>query len=325
MTVIGIGKPGGPDVLRAEQRPVPRPGPSEILIAVAAAGVNRPDVLQRQGRYARPPGAADYPGLEVAGSVVALGSDAKRYRIGDRVTALLPGGGYADYAVAHESVTLPVPAGFSDIEAAALPETFFTVWSNLFDQGGLKAGEWLLVHGGTSGIGTTAIQMAKAFGARVAATAGSPRKCEACRALGADRAINYRDQDFVEEVKDATGGVGVNMVLDMVGGSYVNRNYDAAALGARILQIATMAGTKAEIDMRKLMIKRLIHTGSTLRPRPVVEKAAIAAQLEAHVWPKLAAGVIRPVIQETFPLREAARAHAAMELSDHIGKLMLVI
>ena len=325
MTVIGLDGFGGPDVLQPVIRMVPKPGHDEVLIRVTAAGVNRPDILQRQGRYAPPPGAPDFPGLEIAGIVVETGRSVTRHAVGERVTALLPGGGYAEYALAHESVTLPAPKGLSDVEAAALPETFFTVWSNLFDQGRLEAGEWLLVHGGSSGIGTTAIQLAKAFGAKVMATAGSAQKCDACRRLGADVAINYRDQDFVAEAKAATNDKGVDVILDMVGGSYVNRNYDAAAPDGRILQIATMAGAKAEVDIRKLMQKRLIHTGSTLRPRPVVEKAAIAAALYQHVWPLLEEGRLKPVIHEIFPLRSASRAHAAMELSDHIGKLMLVI
>ena len=325
MTVIGLDGFGGPDVLQPVISMVPKPGHDEVLIRVTAAGVNRPDILQRQGRYAPPPGAPDFPGLEIAGIVVETGRSVTRHAVGERVTALLPGGGYAEYALAHESVTLPAPKGLSDVEAAALPETFFTVWSNLFDQGRLEAGEWLLVHGGSSGIGTTAIQLAKAFGAKVMATAGSAQKCDACRRLGADVAINYRDQDFVAEAKAATNDKGVDVILDMVGGSYVNRNYDAAAPDGRILQIATMAGAKAEVDIRKLMQKRLIHTGSTLRPRPVAEKAAIAAALHQHVWPLLEEGRLKPVIHEIFPLRSASRAHAAMELSDHIGKLMLVI
>ena len=324
MTVIGLDGFGGPDVLKPETRPVPRTGTNEVLIKVAAAGVNRPDILQRQGRYAPPPGAPDYPGLEVAGIVVALGVGTTRVALGERVAALVPGGGYAEYAIAHEALCLPAPSNLSDVEAAALPETFFTVWSNVFDQGRLKAGEWFLVHGGTSGIGTTAIQLAKAFGARVIATAGSNAKCDACRALGADVAINYRDQDFVAEAKAATGEKGVDVILDMVGGAYISRNYEAAALEGRILQIATMAGPKAEVDIRKLMQKRLTHTGSTLRPRPVPEKAAIARSLKEHVWPLIEAGTVKPVIHEIFPLRSASRAHAAMELSDHIGKLMLI-
>ena len=240
------------------------------------------------------------------------------------MVALLPGGGYAEYAVAHESVTLRSPSVLSDVESAALPETFFTVWSNIFDQGRLAAGEWFLVHGGSSGIGTTAIQLAKAFGAKVIATAGSAKKCAACRDLGADVAINYRDQDFVAEAKASTDGKGVDVILDMVGGDYVVRNYEAAAIDGRILQIATMAGAIAEVDIRMLMQKRLIHTGSTLRPRPVAEKALIAAALETHVWPLLEQGTVKPVVHEIFPLRSAYRAHAVMELSDHIGKLMLI-
>ena len=323
MTAIGLNGFGGPEVLQPETRPVPQPGAQEILIKVAAAGVNRPDVLQRQGKYPAPKGAPDFPGLEVAGTIEAVGPDATLHTLGDRVTALLPGGGYAEYAVAHQSLALPVPDGLSDLEAASLPETFFTVWSNVFDSGKLRSGEWFLVHGGTSGIGVTAIQMAKAFGARVIATAGSAAKCGACVRLGAELAINYREEDFVEAVKAATDGAGANLILDMVGGPYVSRNYEAASMDGRIVQIATLLGPRPEVDVSRLMQKRLVHTGSTLRPKPVAMKAAIAASLRTHVWPLIDRRVIVPVIHETFPFREASRAHAAMEQGDHIGKLML--
>lgn len=323
MTAIAITEPGGPMVLKPEKRPLPQPGPGEILIRVKAAGVNRPDVLQRQGAYPPPPGASDLPGLEVAGEVAALGEGVKRWHAGDPVTALTPGGGYAEFCLVHESNALPVPHGFTFTEAAAVPETFFTVWHNVFQRGGLKAGETFLVHGGTSGIGTTAIQLAKAFGARVIATAGSADKCEACTRLGADRAVNYRSEDFVAAVKDATGGKGADVILDMVGGDYIGRNYDAAAVDGRIVQIAFMQGAKANADFSKLMIKRLTHTGSTLRPRSVEFKADIAAELERQVWPLLAERRIAPVMDMIFPLREAWRAHERMQEGEHIGKIVL--
>lgn len=325
MTAIGMDAPGGPEVLRPETRPLPRPGAGELLVRLAFAGVNRPDVLQRQGGYAPPPGASDIPGLEIAGTVVAAGPGTTRFRIGDQVCGLVAGGGYAQFCTVHESNALPLPAGLSLIEAAALPETFFTVWSNVFERAALKPGETILIHGGTSGIGTTAIQLAKAFGATVFATAGSDDKCEACRALGADLAINYRTQDFVAEAKAATGGKGVNVILDMVGGPYIQRNYDVAATDGRIVQIAFLQGAKVQIDFMRLMLKRLTHTGSTLRSRAVSEKAALAAELEAKVWPLLAAGRCKPVIHATFPLAEAAKAHALMESSTHVGKIMLEI
>jgi NADPH:quinone reductase len=323
-TVIAIA-PGGPEVLQIGERPTPQPREGEILIKVEAAGINRPDVFQRQGHYPPPPGAPDILGLEVAGTVVALGAGAARHRIGDKVLALLPGGGYAEYARVHESNALPVPAGLSMVEAGAIPETFFTVWTNVFDSGGLKAGETLLVHGGTSGIGTTAIMLAKAFGAQVVATAGSPDKCAACSALGADFAIDYRSQDFVTETLKATEQKGADIILDMVGGDYVARNYAAAAFRGRIVQIATLNGVRATIDLRLLMQKRLVHTGSTLRPRSVAEKAQIAAGLNEKVWPLLAAGRCKPLIDSTFPLAEAAKAHARMESSAHIGKIVLTV
>jgi NADPH2:quinone reductase len=325
MTAIAICAPGGPEVLVPEQRPVPAPGPTEVLVKVRAAGVNRPDVMQRKGQYPPPPGAPDIPGLEIAGEVVAAGGKVSRWKIGDKICALVVGGGYAEYCLADEATALPVPKGFSFVEAAALPETFMTVWHNVFERGGLKAGETLLVHGGSSGIGTTAIMLAKAFGARVIATAGSPEKGEACKKLGADVAVDYNKEDFVAATKQATGGHGADLILDMVGGDYVDRNYDAAALEGRVVQIATQKGTKVTVDLRRLMLKRLTHTGSTLRARPVAEKAAIARALEAKVWPLLSAGKVKPVIDSTFPLAKAADAHARMETSAHIGKIILEV
>jgi putative PIG3 family NAD(P)H quinone oxidoreductase len=323
MTAITITEPGGPMVLKAEKRPLPEPGAGEILIRVKAAGVNRPDVLQRQGAYPPPPGASDLPGLEVAGEVAALGEGVKRWRAGDAVAALTPGGGYAEFCLVHETNALPVPHGFTFTEAAAIPETFFTVWHNVFQRGGLKAGETFLVHGGTSGIGTAAIQLAKAFGARVIATAGSAEKCEACTKLGADVAVNYRGEDFVTAVKGASEDKGADVILDMVGGDYIGRNYDAAAVDGRIVQIAFLQGAKASADFSKLMIKRLTHTGSTLRPRSVEFKAGIAAELERQVWPLLAERKIAPVMDMIFPLREAWRAHERMQEGEHIGKIVL--
>ncbi|MEX0752944.1 MAG: NAD(P)H-quinone oxidoreductase [Xanthobacteraceae bacterium] len=317
--------PGGPDALVPEQRPVPAPGPGEILVKVAAAGVNRPDVMQRQGLYPPPKGAPDIPGLEIAGEVVALEPDAKRWKIGDKVMALVVGGGYAEYCLAHEGHALPVPAKLSLVEAAAVPETFFTVWHNVFERGALRSGETLLVHGGTSGIGTTAIQLAKAFGANVIVTAGSPEKCEAARKLGADLAINYRTEDFVAATKSATGGKGADVILDIVGGDYIERNYEAAAVEGRIVQIAFQGSTRATVDFRRIMLKRLHHTGSTLRSRSVADKSAIARAIEAKVLPLLAEGRVRPVIDSTFPLAQAAAAHARMESSEHIGKIVLTI
>jgi NADPH2:quinone reductase len=325
MTAIAIPKPGGPEALKPETRPLPKPGPTEVLVQVGAAGVNRPDVMQRMGMYPPPPGAPDIPGLEIAGAVVALGDKVTRFRVGDKVTALVPGGGYAEYCVADEAIALPLPNGLSMIEAAALPETFFTVWHNMMERGALKAGETVLIHGGTSGIGTTAIMIAKAFGAKVIATAGSAEKCEACRKLGADVAINYKADDFVAATKAATGGRGADLIIDIIGGDYVDRNFEAAALEGRIVQVSVQQGTKATVDMRRLMQKRLTHTGSTLRPRPVVEKAAIARGLLAKVWPLIEAGKIRPVIDSTFPLADAPKAHARMESSAHIGKIVLVV
>lgn len=323
MTAIAIPSPGGPRALKPETRPVPQVGAGEVLIRVRAAGVNRPDVQQRKGAYPPPPGASDLPGLEVAGEIAALGEGATRWRVGNTVCALTPGGGYAEYVAVHESNVLPLPHGFTFTEAAALPETCFTVWHNVFQRGGLKEGETLLVHGGTSGIGTTAIQLGSAFGAQVIATAGSAEKCETCLRLGASHAINYREDDFVAAVKAATDGKGANVILDMVGGDYVGRNYSAAAVEGRIVQIATMGGAVASADFSKLMVKRLTHTGSTLRPRSTEFKGQIAAELEAKVWPLLAGRRIAPVMDMIFPLREAWRAHERMEEGDHIGKIVL--
>jgi putative PIG3 family NAD(P)H quinone oxidoreductase len=323
MTAVAISEPGGPMVLKPERREVPQPGPGEIVVRVHAAGVNRPDVLQRRGVYPPPPGASDLPGLEVAGEVAALGDSESRWRVGDQVCALTPGGGYAEYVRVPAGHVLPVPAGFTYTEAAALPETFFTVWHNVFERGGLKEGESFLVHGGSSGIGTAAIQLASAFGARVIATAGSKEKCDACLKLGAERAVNYREEDFVAVAKDATAGRGVNVILDMVGGAYVSRNYDAASMDGRIVQIATLGGAMANADISKLMVKRLVHTGSALRPHTVEFKNALAAALEVQVWPLLATRRVAPVMDMIFPLREAWRAHERMEEGDHIGKIVL--
>jgi NADPH2:quinone reductase len=324
MTVIGIKAPGGPEMLVPEERAVPTPGAGEILVKVAAAGVNRPDVMQRQGLYPPPPGASDIPGLEIAGEVVALGSNVKRWKIGDRVFALVIGGGYAEYCLAHESHALPL-SGLPMVEAAAIPETFFTVWHNMVERGALKSGETFLVHGGSSGIGTTAIQLAKQLGARVITTAGSAEKCDACRKLGADVAINYKTEDFVAMTKAATADKGADVILDMVGGNYVARNYEAAAVEGRIVQIAFQGSPKATVDFRRLMLKRLHHTGSTLRARSIADKDAIRAAVEDKVLPMLTAGKVKPVIYKTFPLREASAAHALMETSAHIGKIVLTV
>jgi NADPH2:quinone reductase len=324
MTAIGIKAPGGPEMLVPEQRAVPTPGPGEILVKVVACGVNRPDVMQRMGLYPPPPGAPDIPGLEIAGEIVALSANVKRWKIGDRVMALVIGGGYAEYALAHEGHALPVGT-LSMIEAAGIPENYLTVWHNVFERGQLKSGETLLVHGGSSGIGTTAIQLAKQFGARVIATAGTQEKCTACRELGADIAINYKTEDFVSATKAATGDQGADVILDMVGGDYIARNYEAAAVEGRIVQIAFQASPKATVDFRRIMLKRLHHTGSTLRSRSVADKSAIARAVEDNALPLLAAGKIKPVIFKTFPLNQAASAHALMESSAHIGKLVLTL
>jgi NADPH:quinone reductase len=325
MTAIAIRTPGGPEVLTPEQRPVPTPGTGEILVKVAAAGVNRPDVMQRMGQYPPPPGAPDIPGLEIAGEVAACGPQVTRWKVGDKVMALVVGGGYAEYCLAHETHALPVPPDLSLVEAAAIPETFFTVWYNAFERGRLAAGETVLIHGGTSGIGTTAIQLAKAFGAHAIATAGTPEKCEACRKLGAEAAFNYKTEDFVEATKKATGGRGADLILDIVGGDYIERNYEAAAVEGRILQIAFQSSPRATVDFRRLMVKRLTHTGSTLRARAIADKAAIARAVEAKVLPLIAAGRVKPVIDSTFALREAAAAHARMDSSQHIGKIVLTL
>jgi NADPH2:quinone reductase len=324
MTAIGIREAGGPDMLEPQQRPVPKPGADEILIKVIAAGVNRPDVMQRQGLYPPPPGAPDIPGLEVCGTVAALGEGATRWTLGDTVMALVIGGGYAEYCLAHERHALPI-GNLTAVEAAAVPETFFTVWHNVFERGGLKRGETLLVHGGSSGIGTTAIMLAKNFGARVIVTAGSAEKCDACRKLGADVAINYKTEDFVIVTKSATGDKGADVILDMVGGDYIARNYEAAAVEGRIVQIAFQGSPKADVDFRRIMLKRLHHTGSTLRARSVADKGAIARAVEANALPLIAAGKIRPVIDSTFPLAKAAEAHKRIEASGHIGKIVLTV
>src|SRR5258706_14788763 len=313
MTAIAIRAPGGPDMLVPEDRPVPTLEQGEVMVRVIAAGVNRPDVVQRMGHYPPPKGATDIPGLEIAGEVVALGPEARRWKIGDKVMALVVGGGYAEFCPAHESHCLPVPPNLTMAEASAIPETFFTVWHNVFERGKLKAGETLLVHGGSSGIGTAAIQLAKAFGARVIVTAGSTAKCDACRKLGADVAINYKSEDFVAATKAATAGKGADVILDMVGGDYIERNYEAAAVEGRVVQIAFQGSPKATVDFRRIMLKRLTHTGSTLRARSVVDKGAIARAVEKNALPLLTSGRVRPVMDSTFPLRKAADAHARME------------
>jgi NADPH2:quinone reductase len=325
MTVIAIPKPGGPEALVPEERAVPSPGTGEILVKVAAAGVNRPDVRQRQGTYPPPKGAPDVPGLEIAGEVAAIGAGVSRWKVGDRVCALVVGGGYAEYCLAYEPHALPVPPQLSMVEAAAIPETFFTCWVNMFMRASVRAGDWVLVHGGTSGIGTTAIMLAKAFGAKVVTTAGSDEKCEAAKKLGADVTVNYKTQDFVAVTLEASGGAGANLIVDIVGGDYVSRNYDAAADSATIAQVSFLSSPKATANFGNLMRKRLHHTGSTLRPRTVAEKAEIARGLEEKVWPFIAAGKIKPVVDSTFPLSEAAAAHARMESSVHIGKIVLTV
>jgi putative PIG3 family NAD(P)H quinone oxidoreductase len=323
MPVIEIASPGGPEQLRLASRPVPNPQEGEVLIRVIAAGVNRPDVMQRQGFYAPPPGASDIPGLEVAGEIVAIGAKVTGLAVRDRVTALLAGGGYAGYALAAAALCLPIPHGLSMVEAAALPETVFTVWTNLFERGGCKAGDIVLVHGGTSGIGTIAIQLANALGARVFATAGGHDKARACEKFGAVRGIDYRTEDFVEVIQRETDGAGADVILDMVSGSYVARNMAAAAMFGRIVNIAALGGVRVQIDVSVIMHKRLTLTGSTLRSRPVSQKAAIADAVRHSVWPLLAAGRVRPIIHSAFPLAEASAAHALMETSTHIGKIVL--
>jgi NADPH:quinone reductase len=325
MTVIGISKPGGPEVLLPETRAVPTPGPDEILIKVMAAGVNRPDVAQRMGHYPPPPGASDLPGLEVAGEVVAVGQNARRHTLGDKVMSLVAGGGYAQYCIAQDAQAMAVPPSLPIEQAGATPETLMTVWHNVFERGGLKEGETLLIHGGSSGIGTMAIQLAKAFGAKVIVTVGSKEKADACTRLGADHAINYKTQDFVAEVKTITAGHGANVILDMIGGDYIERNYEPAAVDGRVVQIAFLGGPKATVNFTKLMVKRLTHTGSTLRPRSNADKAKMVAAIEDKVLPLIRSGRIKPLMDSRFPLEKASDAHRRMETSEHIGKIVLTL
>lgn len=325
MKAVEIAAPGGPEVLRLGERPVPVPAAGEVLIKVVAAGVNRPDVEQRKGTYPPPPGASDIPGLEIAGTVAAIGPGADGLKLGDAVCALVSGGGYAEYCTAPVPQCLPVPKGLGMVEAASLPETFFTVWQNVFDRARLKGGETILIHGGSSGIGTTAIQMAKAMGARVLVTAGSAEKCEACVKLGADRAINYNTEDFAEVTLAETKKKGADVILDMIGGKYFERNIAALAIEGRLSVIALLGGRDAKLDLGLLLRKRLTVVGSVLRARPVAEKGAVAASLKREIWPHLAAGKIKPVIDSTFPLADAAKAHARMESSAHVGKIVLKI
>ncbi|MGD9829593.1 MAG: NAD(P)H-quinone oxidoreductase [Hyphomicrobiaceae bacterium] len=325
MNAITMTGQGGPEVLALSRLPVPTPGPGQILVKVAAAGVNRPDVIQRQGAYPPPKDHSPLLGLEIAGTVAALGQGTTRYQVGEEVCALVNGGGYAEYCLAEEGAALPIPAGLDLVHAAAVPETFFTVWHNVFERGALQPGEWFMVHGGTSGIGTTAIQLAKAFGAHVIATAGSDDKCRTVRELGADRAVNYKSEDFVAVAKEVTGGKGVNVILDMVGGDYIERDIIAAADDGRIVQIAFLSGPVAKVNFARLMVKRLVLTGSTLRPRTREVKAGIAQALEAKAWPLLATGRIKVVLDSTFPLAEAAEAHRHMETSAHVGKIVLTV
>jgi NADPH:quinone reductase len=324
MRAIEIAQPGGPDALQPVTRMMPQPGAGEVLVQVAAAGVNYADTLQRRGRYPLAPGTPDIPGLEVSGTIVRVGDSVEGWRIGDRICALLAGGGYADYCLAPAPQCLPVPAGMDFVSAAAIPEAFFTVWTNVFESGGLKSGETFLVHGGSSGIGTTAIQLARAFGALVYATAGSPAKCEACERLGAAHAVNYRSEDFVAAIRTLTQGRGVDLILDMVAGDYFARNLDLLVMGGRLVQIGYFKSPKVELDLSMIMRKRLIVTGSVLRPRSIAEKGAIAAALRTHVWPLLERGVVRPVIQATYPLTGASQAHRTLEEGAHIGKIVLV-
>ncbi|MEO1161379.1 MAG: NAD(P)H-quinone oxidoreductase [Pseudomonadota bacterium] len=325
MTAIEISQPGGPEVLKPATLPTPAPDAGEVLIKVAAAGVNRPDVLQRMGAYPPPPGASEIPGLEIAGEVVALGDGVSLWKAGDKVCALVAGGGYAEYCTVHETNALPVPDGLTMAEAAGIPETFFTVWTNVFERGALQPGESLLVHGGSSGIGTTAIQIASQLGSTVYTTAGSADKCAACEELGAERAINYREEDFVDVLKQATGKKGIDVTLDMVGGDYIQRNIKAAARDGRIVNIAYLNGSKAEVDFMMVMLKRLTLTGSTLRIRPTTDKAAIASALRTTVWPLIEAGKVKPQLFKTFPLVQADKAHELMETSTHIGKIVLEV
>ena len=325
MQAVEITEPGPPSVLIAGQRPTPELHSAEVLIKVQAAGVNRPDVMQRTGMYPPPPGASDIPGLEIAGTVAALGDGVQNLSVGDSICALVTGGGYAEYCTAAAAICMPLPAGYDFTQAAALPETFFTVWTNVFDRGGLQAGEKFLVHGGTSGIGTTAIQLAKAFGASVFTTAGSDAKCERCIELGADVAINYKDENFVERIESETDGKGVNLILDMVGGDYLPRNIKCLAPQGRLVQIALQRGAKGELSLVDVMLKRLTVTGSTLRARSVEEKMVIADALRAQVWPLLESGKVKPIIHATFPLEQAAQAHELMESGQHIGKIVLTV
>ncbi len=322
MKAVEISKPGGPEVLEPVERPVPEPGPGEVLVKVTAAGINGPDLMQRKGLYPAPPGASDLPGLEVSGEIVALGGEVKRWALGDKVAALANGGGYAEYCVVDAQHCLPVPQGIALADAGGLPETFFTVWSNVFMGAGLSAGETLLVHGGAGGIGTTAIQLGKAFGAKVFATDSPAGRCEICRDLGADRVIDYQQEDFVEIVRKAGGA---NVILDIVGGENIEKNFKAASPDCRIIQLAFAAGSRVDINLMPVMLKRLTYTGSTLRTRPAAYKARIAQELETRVWPKIESGHIRVVTRQTFPLAEAARAHALMESAQHIGKIVLLV
>jgi putative PIG3 family NAD(P)H quinone oxidoreductase len=325
MIAIEIREPGGPEVLVPVERPAPVPAAGEVLIKVAAAGVNRPDVFQRLGRYPPPPGVTDIPGLEVSGIITAVAGGAGSFRVGDAVCALVAGGGYAEYCVAPVPQCLPAPRGLELVDAAAIPETFLTVWTNVFERGRLRAGESILVHGGSSGIGTTAIQLARSFGARVFATAGSADKCAACEQLGAERCINYREADFVAVVRELTSGRGVDVVLDMVGGAYFARNVDVLAAEGRLVEIATLQGAKAELNIQTIMQRRLTITGSTLRARPIADKGAIAASVHRHVWPLIESGAVKPIVYARFPLRDASAAHRVMESGAHIGKLVLLI
>lgn len=325
MIAIEISQPGGPDVLKPVERPMPEPGEGEVLIRVAAAGVNRPDVMQRRGVYPPPPGASDIPGLEVAGTIEHVGVGVGEWYGGDRVCALVSGGGYAQYCVAPAPQCLPIPEGLDFAAAAGIPETFFTVWTNVFDRGALQAGETALFHGGSSGIGTTAIQLASARGARVFATAGSDEKCRACEKLGAEHAINYKSEDFVAAIKELTGGRGVDLILDIMGGPYLERNLVSLAIDGRLVQIGLLGGSEAQIDLRRLLGRRLTITGSTLRPRSVEEKGAIADALRSEVWPLLEAKRVAPIVYRTFPLEQASEAHRLMESSQHIGKIVLTI
>ena len=325
MNCIEIPEPGGPEALKTTTRPVPTPAPSEVLIRVEVAGINRPDCVQRQGNYAPPSGTTDIPGLEVSGEIVAVGVEIKNWSIGDKVAALLAGGGYAEYAVAPFQQCLPIPDGLSMIEAAALPETFFTVWTNVFERGALKKGETLMIHGGSSGIGTTAIQIASQMGAHVITTTGSADKCQACADLGAERTVNYREEDFVEAAREFGGGKGVDVILDMVGGDYIAKNIKSLAPDGRLVQIAFLQGSKADINFMSVMLKRLTLTGSTLRPQSIGRKGEIASALIENVWPLISSGKIKPVIYKTFALNQVAEGHALMESSQHIGKIMLKI